>query len=300
MILYSHKQNKALNWGGFMHVCFYETTEAFLQDTEECLLLHEAQNNLLLANTQMGKSCDISDWTIAAVKEGNSEILLSAICAPPFNIVLYETGNRTNNNAVKLLADALKGTELPGVIAEDGLAERFSKFYAQSCAGLTYKPHMLMNIMELKSIKNEPYAPGYMRELTENDMYFAPYWEQEFCVDCKAEKYSFAVYEDKVRQRLNCKKHFIWQDDIPVSQAVNARETKTGAVVNGVYTPPMYRNKGYASACVYSLSRLLLEQGYAFTCLFADASNPISNKIYRNIGYEDICVYKDIRFNRPL
>ncbi|MDW7657647.1 MAG: GNAT family N-acetyltransferase [Bacillota bacterium] len=72
--------------------------------------------------------------------------------------------------------------------------------------------------------------------------------------------------------------------------------TENGAVVNSVYTPPHYRNNGYATSLVASLSQRLLDQGYKFTCLFADAENPVSCGIYRKIGYVDQCIFDVLRF----
>jgi predicted GNAT family acetyltransferase len=69
-------------------------------------------------------------------------------------------------------------------------------------------------------------------------------------------------------------------------------------VVNGVYTPNHYRGKDYASSVVAELSRMLLERGNKFCCLFADAKNPISCSIYRKIGYYDLCVFDELKFEK--
>ena len=54
-----------------------------------------------------------------------------------------------------------------------------------------------------------------------------------------------------------------------------------------VYTPPEHRGKGYASACVASLSKRIRGEGYR-CILYTDLGNPISNAIYRRIGYRAI------------
>ncbi len=74
----------------------------------------------------------------------------------------------------------------------------------------------------------------------------------------------------------------------PVSMAAKARPTETGVAINLVYTPPAYRRRGYASACVASLSQQLLEDGWQFCTLFTDLTNPTSNHIYQTIGYQPI------------
>ena len=67
-----------------------------------------------------------------------------------------------------------------------------------------------------------------------------------------------------------------------------AGTTGHGATVSGVYTPPALRNHGYATACVASLSQLLLDEGHEFCTLYADLSNPTSNSIYKKMGYRPI------------
>ena len=70
--------------------------------------------------------------------------------------------------------------------------------------------------------------------------------------------------------------------------ASSTRPTRNGISVNGVYTPPAKRNHGYATSCVYSVSRLLLERGHSFCALYTDMTNPTSNAIYTRIGYQRI------------
>jgi predicted GNAT family acetyltransferase len=71
------------------------------------------------------------------------------------------------------------------------------------------------------------------------------------------------------------------------------RETAHGIAVSLVYTPPRWRNKGYASSCVASLTKRVLDNGKRFCCLFTDLANPTSNSIYQRIGYGEICDVDD-------
>ena len=54
-----------------------------------------------------------------------------------------------------------------------------------------------------------------------------------------------------------------------------------------VYTPRERRGRGYASAGVAGVSRIVLAQG-ARACLFTDQANPTSNKIYAALGYRPV------------
>jgi len=81
---------------------------------------------------------------------------------------------------------------------------------------------------------------------------------------------------------------YLWCDPDPRTMAGSARPTQHAIAVNAVYTPPEWRKRGYATACVAELSRLLLARGYEFCVLYTDLANPTSNAIYSRIGYRPV------------
>lgn len=90
---------------------------------------------------------------------------------------------------------------------------------------------------------------------------------------------------------------YVWDDGGPVSIATWTGATPAGMRVSFVYTPPELRSRGYASACVTALSRLLLQRVSAFCGLFTDLAHPASNRIYRRIVCEPICDFTKYRFS---
>jgi len=90
---------------------------------------------------------------------------------------------------------------------------------------------------------------------------------------------------------------FIWDtDNRPVSTATLMGPTPNGIRISLVYTPPEFRGRGYASACVAALTQRMLDSGKQFCFLYSDLANPTSNKIYRAIGYETVCDNVQILF----
>lgn len=276
-----------------MKLKLYENTADFGRAVLEILLEHEVQNNLPIGFIKNERNLDTSNWIMASVCGDNGEVLLTAACTPPHNIVLYETGNRPCDGAVSFLYENIKalGITLPGVLAERSLANRFAAVHGR------YHVHHSMNIMKLDKVNPINKAPGFMRPLGEKDLFFAPYWERAFSEECDIGTVSIPEYTEILKGRIRRGEGFIWVDAIPVSQAATCRSTENGAVINAVYTPPHFRNKGYAAANVAELSQLLLDRGNKFCCLYADAANPISCGIYRKIGYADQCVMDEIHFD---
>lgn len=89
-------------------------------------------------------------------------------------------------------------------------------------------------------------------------------------------------------QHLKQKSLFVWQDKVTVSIVVFGATTPNGVIINTVYTTPNYRERGYATSCVASMTEQLLRQGYKYCFLFTNLANPNSNYIYRRIGYQPV------------
>ena len=271
----------------------YLSVEEFSSDVLGPLLKNEAENNLLISMLTESKSKGSADWLMAAIVDDGS-VALAALCTKPFNLLLYEPEN-CREGAVELLAFGIRriGFDLPGVLAERGLANRFSEAYRADGSG---RRHMTMIVMRLDKLADYKNAPGGFRVLDERDMFFVPFWEHAFGSDCRVYEFPLPEIVERVRTRLGKGTHFIWEDGPPVSQAVHGRNTPNGAIINMVYTPPHYRGRGYATSVVGELSRSLLAKGKAFCALYVDADNPISRKVYQKLGYYDVCAFDEIRF----
>jgi uncharacterized protein len=85
-------------------------------------------------------------------------------------------------------------------------------------------------------------------------------------------------------------------DNAPVSLAAGRQRSPTVGLIGSVYTPPAYRRKGYATACVAALSQKLLDEGCDRCFLLTDLANPTSNHIYREIGYIPVCDWHEYAF----
>lgn len=69
------------------------------------------------------------------------------------------------------------------------------------------------------------------------------------------------------------------------SAALTTVETRSAAMIGGVFTPERWRDRGYASAAMTHLCTDLLAEGRQ-PCLFYD--NPAAGTIYRRLGFLDI------------
>lgn len=274
----------------------YDEISSFKARTLDVLLEHEVQNNLLLSLLD-SRVRDASSWFLATVSDGGG-VALTAICSKPFPMLLYETGNKPRADALELLAREVRRSRFapPGAMAEPGLSRRFADSLAGAGAG---KLHMKSSVMRLDALLEHKKAPGYQRTLEISDLTYAPGWERAFSEDCRSHVFTAPEYTERLMARLDKNTHFIWVDGAPVSQAVHGRDTPNGAVINGVYTPPSYRGRGYATSVVAALADALLNEGKPFCCLFADSDNHVSCGIYKKLGFYEVCSIDDIRFDKP-
>ena len=167
-------------------------------------------------------------------------------------------------------------SELRGVVAREVMRERIYKLE--------------------RVIPPERPAPGQPRLAAESDLELVVEWTTAFVDEARvASGDARALMSEQVAgERV-----LLWDDAGPRCMAAAPAETPNGARISGVYTPPEWRGRGYASACVAALSRRVLDAGRRFCFLYTDLSNPTSNAIYQRIGYEPVGDVVDFRFVAP-
>ncbi|MDR2687251.1 MAG: GNAT family N-acetyltransferase [Oscillospiraceae bacterium] len=284
-----------------MRFRLYTDVKEFYRDTYDVFMLHEAQNVIPLGNLIIGSQGqdktgwrDPAHWFMATV-EGSAGVCLAAIMTPPYRLTLYAANNEYDDAALRCLIDGIKecGVPVPGVMTEKGLAERFARLYANGGCNITCS----QRIYELLRVNPEIPPAGTLRTARESDMAFLPYWREGFRSDCHGGPFTLPADAAQCRHDSLGRPMYVLEDGgTPVSMANITRELQTACCVGGVYTPPYFRGRGYATACVAAVSRLALGRGFTRCVLYTDLANPTSNSIYRKIGYAPIADSLDIGF----
>ena len=280
----------------------YRVVKRFYNDVKETLLRDEVQNMVPLGNVIIGNEGkdktgwrDPANWYMATVSDEKG-IRLTAVMTPPHNLTLYATDNVYDEEIIKFLIENIKKDEIfiGGVMTEIGLAKNFADIYSRA-SGMDYFINKNQRIYELKKI-SENIAAVKIRPVKETDMAFLPYWVGGFHSDCFGTELD-PTDADLCRYFIASRNLFILEDaGTPVSMARILREMQNVAGVGSVYTPPYFRNNGYATGCVTAVSRLILERGFTKCALYTDLANPVSNGIYQKIGYEPVCDSVEIIF----
>ena len=259
--------------------------DVFLERSQEFLMRDEAENVLML-----GLASGRPEDALLLTVERERQLVMAALQSGRNMIV-----SRGPASAVEALVDHLTadGISLPGVTGPVEAAGRFSDLW---CArtGQGARLHMNMRVGQITEVVVPERPSGVFRQAAASDISLLAEWNEAFNVETRLE--ATRPGREVVTGPVGEGRLYVWEDGGPVSMAGWAGLTPGGVRIGYVYTPPKYRGRGYASACVADLSQLLLDRGRRFCALFTDLANPISNRIYARMGYKPVCDFAEYNF----
>jgi uncharacterized protein len=270
----------------------FDAIDKFWDETQAYLLNYDAENNVLLGvvRTLLCNPDRYPAPPYLAMVEHNGEIVATAIRTPPHKLLLSKTSDL---EALTLIAQDLQRETLPGVM---GLAPDVIIFLQawQHLTGQSYRLSIVDKIHQLREVRSVAAIPGYLRLATERDRALLIEWLPAFIAEIG--EVMGQDLDRVVEHRLKTQSTYIWEDDLPVSLAAGRLSSPGVGTIGSVYTPPAYRCRGYATACVAALSQKLLDEGCDRCFLLTDLANPTSNHIYQEIGYVPVCDWHEYSF----
>ncbi len=274
-----------------MNVVRHKTAADFLAQASHWLEQAEAENNLILGIAAFFKSSarqpKIEPYYLTVHNDGM--IVGAALMTPPRRLLI----TRMPAPAVALLAGHFltEGTPVPGVLGPKECTRAFAENWRAN-TGVSSRVKMCERIYACAAVIPSVSSPGFLRTATTEDESLLVKWAGEFCREAHIEdETTYMQSQIPILIKKDCL--YVWENGEVVSMADLRRDTAHGIAVSLVYTPSRWRNKGYASSCVASLTKRMLDSGKKFCCLFTDLANPTSNSIYRKIGYREICDVDD-------
>jgi hypothetical protein len=229
---------------------------------------------------------------LAAVTSGG-RVVAAALRTPPFNLVLSEVDDPA---AIDRLVDDRWDDDLPGVL---GPVEHALAFAERWTAREGYTNRLRLSERSFRLTEVIPPRPvaGRLRIATPDDHDLIADWMAGFIEDAFGEPDPAEAARATARWREGRERTlYLWEDGEPVSLCGVGGATPNGIRIGPVYTPPLARRQGYASALVAAASQLQLDGGRRFCFLFTDLANPTANHIYQAIGYEPVRDVDEYRF----
>jgi ribosomal protein S18 acetylase RimI-like enzyme len=239
----------------------------------------------------------ISDWNHAICYKALDGGLIYAQ-TPGYNAWLWIAETIASSKSapvIEELLDELGSSELRGINAAPRIAELFATAYAQRHP-ITFHTHILMEAYQCPRIIMPECVAGGIRKAVIQDAMLVAQYLTGFSEDAYGVTVDPATQVAPAQGMINSGNLYLWQvEGKPVSMAQITHRSPRHASINAVYTPPELRKRGYASAVVAELCSRIEEEGL-IPMLYADLSNPDSNKVYRSIGFVPAGVIADIRF----
>ncbi|MBP1962767.1 GNAT family N-acetyltransferase [Paenibacillus aceris] len=273
----------------------YDDLSAFKKDVTSFLEQNEAANNLLLGVLQSLSEKEDNPFYMAAVRKDNA-IGLVFLQTLPKQIILSKPVSFSTQDIHDIgvkLTDTIQ--TIHGLLGEKKVTTELAQYISNE-KGIPFHVLKEQKIYQLEKIKKPPQTNGELRQITENDHHLIKEWVYQFCKETN-QPIRIEDAEIKTTFMINKGNFVAWEvNGKLVSMAYATRPTQTNVTVTYVYTPISERKKGYASDCVSAFTQHLLDRGFKTTSLYADLSNPTSNKVYIQIGYEAILDSIDIQF----
>jgi predicted GNAT family acetyltransferase len=275
----------------------YSHAAAFLNRVGADLEVNEAANCLMLGlcGELMRHPERLREDPCLKTVEDDASLVLAAMMTPPHNLIVYGHGVDIANAAEVLVEHLLsEGWQVPGALGPSAAA----KAVARAWTTVTNESHELarqQHVYEIRQVKLPAPEQGWLRLAAGQDAELVSRWRYQFVLGV----FGTANRRESDRAaslRVAARDVYLWEDGRPVAMAMKTRPTRHGISVSYVYTPPGSRRRGYATACVAELSRVLLGAGWEFCSLFADVENTIANHIYQRIGYVPVCDYSEYGF----
>ena len=211
-----------------------------------------------------------------------------AVRTPPHRVILSRIGTNVETAVVPLVHHLCRiDVQMPGVVGPMAEAQAFADCWVEGMRSVSLKVVMRLRAFEARSVANLPLSNGKFRLASMDDHPLIARWVANFSEEI-GEHVNPNSAKNHAEKCIKEQQLYVWDHGEPVSIAKKARPTRNGTTINTVYTPPEHRNKGYATSCVWSLTKKMLTDGYSFCSLFTDLSNPTSNSIYTKIGYVPI------------
>lgn len=263
---------------------------AYLTAVESLLLKNEACNNLPLGilhrlNAQLENQRDSSH--LGLIKDGG-EVAYAFLQSKLHNLVLPQVES-VREEFFSLLAAHLNYHEvsIPGVIGPPSYVHKFIREW-KKLTGVEANVHMKQLIYRLDKVNDLDWTKGKLVKACPGEEKLLAGWLELFGIEVNE-----PLPKDRAKQMaasfIKAGSAYLWKvNGIPVSMVNQARRTKNGITINGVFTPNEYKQKGYATSAVAALSQSLLNEGSLFCSLYTDLDNPTSNSIYKKIGYYPI------------
>ena len=233
---------------------------------------------------QSARSACNSDWQFQkplywATIEDGTQIVGCAFRTPPYRLGI----TALPLDAIPALADSVGAiySTLSGVAGPEPAATAFTAAWLERCGGssVVRARQQLLEHRAIIPVGRAP--PGALRAASVVDGSIAQQWGAAF-----ARESGLTALDGSVCLRLvSARRLYFWDDGAPRCMIGVLRETSDAAAIGILYTPPPFRERGYATASIAALSQQLLDRGMSRSYFCLDPGDAATYSICVRLGY---------------
>ena len=264
-----------------IRVCLHPNARAFLARCESWLMRAEIEHSMAL---QSARTACNDDWQFQkplywATLEDGEQIVGCAFRTPPYRLGI----TALPPEAIPPLVDSVGAIyrTLSGVAGPEPAASAFTAAWLERRGGSSLVRARQQLLEHRAVIPAARVPPGALRPASGVDGAIAQNWGAAF-----ARESGLTGLDGSVCARLiTARRLYFWDDGAPRCMVGVLRETSDAAAIGILYTPPQFRERGYATASIAALSRQLLERGLSRSYFCLDPADAATYSICVRLGY---------------
>jgi len=228
-------------------------------------------------------------WT-----EDAQGVTSAALLAPPDPMWLFCEPHQ-KEASLQLLLNMLHDVPFKRVKSKSHVIASFSELVEHMFRG-TVHPVGRDRVLKLTRRSNHQFVAGYMRLATQNDADQIDEWLEAFSYE-KSKTAADEIIKHNILNQINRGNLYVWEDGLMVSMLVRTLPTRHGVALDSLYTPPLLRNRGYATALVSAFCAQLFQEGFAYCTLAYDPMDSVASHIFPRLGFTMVCDLDEIEVN---
>lgn len=275
-----------------MRIRLHPDARAFLARAEPWLEQAEIENAMTLQTARFASvnAPHFPEPPYWATVEENGGVIGCAFRTPPYRLGITDLPLDAIPELVQSVAGMYR--TLSGVAGPEPAASAFTAAWTALRGGRASIQSRQRLLAHKAIVPTQTPPSGGLRRATLADAALARSWGTAFAYES-----GIAAFDGEVCSRLiPLGLLYLWDDGEPRSMLGVLRETRNAAAVGILYTPPDFRERGYATAAVAAFSGQLLERGLTHSYFCLDASNPTADWVCRRLGYGLVQETADIDF----
>ncbi len=203
-------------------------------------------------------------------------------------IVIAAASDAARHALAALLVQARRPSLLAGTAADvEGIEAAAREAFGEPAVVRTRQPVYALTPEQLRPAPHARVRRAELSDLETVAYHAAAMTADELGFDPR--RADFSAFREGTRRNIERGWSWIWTEEgqLRFKVSVGAMTAQT-TQLQGVYTPPEYRGRGYASAGLHAVCMALFQEGHATLSLCVNDFNRTARRLYERLGFMEV------------